>query len=126
MDTAAAARGTEAAGAPEAPAAEVDPEAEAWRLVRECWDRRDRKPLERRDHAAKTVVRLLAAGHTATEVRRALMASPAWTPTALQVELRKGRSVPGGVRRVRPPADDPRREGESRVVDIAEEMRRRG
>lgn len=95
-------------------------ESLAWKLVREAYDARRHKPIESRKVTARTVGRLLDAGWTAEQVADALRASPAWTPTSLQVELsRRGRQPAGRVRQT-----DDRRKGESRVVDMSEVMNR--
>lgn len=68
----------------------------AWKLVRETYEARSKKPIESRKTAARTVRRLLDAGWAHDQIRQALMSSPAWTPTSLQVELARGGRKPTG------------------------------
>lgn len=84
-------------------AGDSDPvESVAWRLVRECHEARDRKPIESRKATQRVVRRLLVeGGWTVEQVREALMDAPAWTPSALQVQLQRGSPTAAGGRRRR-------------------------
>jgi hypothetical protein len=95
----------DAGAADHLPGTEPDPQpversvdSVAWGLIRGAYDARDRKPIENRQAVAKNVVRLLGAGWREDELERALNDAPAWTPTAIQVELTRGRrpTVPNG------------------------------